>query len=113
ARHPSQRSDDRRSHGKIRHEMSIHDVDVDAVRSRALGLGHLLAQAGEIGREDRWSELDCVGRHIAPLSLRYRRIRVLGELSWPSLGSPLLSRFRMVRWVRALPRSSPHLSYAS
>jgi hypothetical protein len=50
--------------------MSIHDVDVDAVRSRALGLGHLLAQAGEIGREDRWSELDCVGRHIAPLSLR-------------------------------------------
>jgi hypothetical protein len=50
--------------------MPVHDVDVDAVRSGTLGLGHLFTQAGEISREDRWSELDCLSRHIAPLSLR-------------------------------------------
>jgi len=70
ARHSSQRFDDRRAHGKIWHEMSVHDVHMNAVRSSTLGLGHLFAQAGKIGREDRWSELDCLGRHIAPLSLR-------------------------------------------
>src|SRR5262249_57225713 len=40
--------------------MSVHDVDVDAVRSRTLGLGHLIAQAGEIGREDRGRQFHCV-----------------------------------------------------
>src|SRR6516164_9444758 len=32
--------------------MSVHHVDVDAIGSGTLGLGHLIAQAGEIGRED-------------------------------------------------------------
>ena len=50
--------------------MSVHDVDVDAVRPGALSLRHLIAQAGEIGREDRGSELHGAGRHIASLSLR-------------------------------------------
>ena len=46
--------------------MSIHHVHVDPVRSGTLGLGHLIAQAGEIGREDGRSELDCVGVTLRP-----------------------------------------------
>ena len=76
--------------------MSVHHVNVDAIRSGTLSLGHLIAQAGEIGREDRRSELHRVG-HITPLSLRYRRIRLSVELSWPSLGSVLLSSSGMMR----------------
>src|SRR5215472_2584001 len=93
--------------------MSVHDVHMNAVRSSTLGLDHLFAQAGEIGREDRWSELDFLGRHIAPLSWRYRRIRLLVELSWPSLGSLLLSSSGMMRWASTLPSSTPHRSNES
>ena len=49
--------------------MSVHDVNVDTVCSGTLGLRDLIAQAGEIGREDRRSELYRVG-HVAPLSLQ-------------------------------------------
>jgi hypothetical protein len=49
--------------------MSIHHVDVDAIRAGSLSLRHLIAQAGEICREDRRSKLYGVG-HIASLSLR-------------------------------------------
>ena len=58
------------AHRKIGHEMSVHDVHVDAVRAGALGLRDLIAQTREIGRQDRWSELHCIVRHVAPLSLR-------------------------------------------
>ena len=81
ARHSSQRVDDRRSHRKIGHKMSVHHVHVDAVRSGTLSLCHLIAQMGEIGGEDRRSELHCITRHVSPLSLRERRIRLLVELS--------------------------------
>jgi hypothetical protein len=70
ARHLPQRADDGCAHGKIGHEMSIHHVDVDPVRPGTLGLGHLFAQASEIGRKDGRSELDRVSRHVASLSLR-------------------------------------------
>ena len=49
--------------------MSVHYVDMDAVRAGSLSLGHLIAQAGEIGRQDRRSKL-YGARHIASLSLR-------------------------------------------
>jgi hypothetical protein len=42
---------------------------MDAVRAGSLSLGHLIAQAGEIGRQDRRSKL-YGARHIASLSLR-------------------------------------------
>jgi hypothetical protein len=32
--------------------MAVHHIHVDAVCSAALCFGHLLAEAGEIGRED-------------------------------------------------------------
>jgi len=43
---------------------------VDAVRSGTLGLRNLITQMGEIGREDRRSELYCIGRQVALLRLR-------------------------------------------
>jgi hypothetical protein len=49
--------------------MPVHDVDVDAIRAGSLSLGDLIAQAGEIGRKNRWSKLYGAG-HIASLSLR-------------------------------------------
>jgi hypothetical protein len=50
--------------------MSVHHVDMNAVRSGTFGLRNLIAQTGEIGCEDRRSELYGVGRHVALLSLR-------------------------------------------
>ena len=50
--------------------MSIHHVDVNAVRPGSLSLGDLIAEMSEIGGEDRRSELDCISRHVASLSLR-------------------------------------------
>ena len=70
ARHFSQRVDDRWSHREVRHEMPIHHVHVYAVRSGPLSLCNLIAQMGEVGREDRWSKLYCISRHATPLSLR-------------------------------------------
>ena len=46
--------------------MSVHHVNVDAVRSGTLSLGHLIAQAGEIGREDRRSELHRMSVTLRP-----------------------------------------------
>src|SRR5690242_5303513 len=47
------RRHDPRAEGQVGHEMSVHDVDLDPVRSRLLRLAHLLRQAAEIGRKDR------------------------------------------------------------
>jgi len=52
ARYLAERFDDRRAHRNVGHEMAVHHVHVDAVSSTAFSFGHLLAQAGEIGRED-------------------------------------------------------------
>ena len=63
ARHGPQCLNDDRTHADIRNEMPIHDVDVDAVRSRTLRLGDLLSQASEIGRKNRRGKLDSVSCH--------------------------------------------------
>ena len=69
ARHPPQRADDRRSHRKIGHEMSVHHVDVDAVRSGTLSLGHLIAQRAKSAARIDGASFTASG-HVAPLSLR-------------------------------------------
>ena len=43
--------------GEVRHEPSVHDIDVDGVGAGGGRLAHDLAQAGEVGGEDRRSEL--------------------------------------------------------
>ena len=52
ARYLAKRFDDWRAHRNVGHEMAVHHVHVNAVRSTAFSLGHLLAQAGEISGED-------------------------------------------------------------
>ena len=52
ARHGPQRLHDRRAHRNVGHEVSVHDIDVDPVGPGLLRLGHLLAQTGEVSRED-------------------------------------------------------------
>jgi hypothetical protein len=47
-----ERRDDGRPHREVRHEVPIHDIDVDPISPSPRGLGDLLAQAGKIGRED-------------------------------------------------------------
>src|SRR5262245_1163036 len=56
-RHLAQRLDDDRPHADVRHEVAVHHVHMNAVGAGALGLGDLLAQAGEVGGEDRRGKL--------------------------------------------------------
>src|SRR6266536_420622 len=51
--------------------------------------------------------------HNASLSFRYRRIRLLLELSWLKAGSALLSSSGIMRWANTLPSSTPHWSNES
>jgi len=39
----------------VGHEVPVHHVQVDPVGPGPLGLGHMLAQAGDVGGEDRGS----------------------------------------------------------
>ena len=61
--HGPQRFDDRHSHGQVGNEVAVHHVDVDAIGSGRFGLGHLRAQSGKIGRQDRRSEFDVIVAH--------------------------------------------------
>ena len=48
-----QRDDDRRAHRERRDEAAVHDVDVDRPRAGVQDRADLLAEAGEVGGEDR------------------------------------------------------------
>jgi hypothetical protein len=41
---------DRGAYRQIWHEMAIHDVNVQQIRSASLDRGHLVGQAGKVGR---------------------------------------------------------------
>src|SRR5262245_53622728 len=56
-----QRFDDHGAEGNVRHEVTIHHIDVDAIRAAPLGLGYLLAQQGEVSSENRGGQFD---RHV-------------------------------------------------
>ena len=58
-----QRVDDQRAHADRRHEVAVHDVDVDGAGAGVEHRVDLLAEAREVGREDRGR--DAVrGRHM-------------------------------------------------
>jgi hypothetical protein len=65
ARYPPERLDNRRPHRKIRHEVPIHYVNMDAIRPGLLGLVDLLAQLGKISRKDGRGNFDDALVHIA------------------------------------------------
>jgi hypothetical protein len=48
-----ERLDDGRAHAQRRHEVPVHDVDVDRARPGGKHGAHLLAEPREVGREDR------------------------------------------------------------
>ena len=48
-----ERVDDERAHADRRHEVAVHDVDVDRARAGVEHGGDLLAEAGEVGGQDR------------------------------------------------------------
>jgi hypothetical protein len=53
----AQRLDGARAHRQRRHEVPVHDVDVDHARSGGHHLVDLLAQAAEVRRKDRRGDL--------------------------------------------------------
>ncbi|MCY1547785.1 hypothetical protein D9M68_838620 [compost metagenome] len=60
----AQRRADHRADGQVRHVVVVHHVEVDDVGTGGEHPVHILAQAGEIGGQDRRS--DGVGLHGAP-----------------------------------------------
>jgi hypothetical protein len=65
-----------------------------------------IAQMGEIGGEE--AAFHRLSRHFAAFRLRQRRIRLLVELSWSSLGVVLASSSETMRCANTLPSSTPH-----
>ena len=63
-RQGAQGLDHLRADAQVGHEVPVHDVDVDAAHARFEGLGDVLAQAGEVRREDGGGDLQ--GRRFRP-----------------------------------------------
>src|SRR6185436_9897421 len=51
-----------RADRQVRHVVVVHDVEVNQVRARLRDRAHLLAQAGEIGRQNAGSDAALHGR---------------------------------------------------
>ena len=50
--------DEARPERDVRHEMPIHHIDMNPVASGVVDRADLLAEAGEIGRQNRWGDQD-------------------------------------------------------
>src|SRR6516225_5380446 len=44
------------ANGDVGHKMAVHDVDMDPVGAGRVDRAHLLAELGEVGRQDGWSD---------------------------------------------------------
>ncbi len=62
-RHGPEPAHDHGPERDIGDEVPVHDVDVNPVGAGRDGLGHLVGQMGHVGRQDRWGELDAVGKY--------------------------------------------------
>ena len=60
--------DEARPEGDVRHEMAVHDIDMHPVAARFVDGADLLAEAGEIGREDGGGNKD-IPAHGFPILL--------------------------------------------
>jgi hypothetical protein len=56
-RHALQRGDDGRPDRDVRHEMAVHDVDVQQIRAAGFHARHFVRQAREVGGEDGGGDL--------------------------------------------------------
>ena len=62
-RRAADRLDDERADADVRDELSVHHVHVDPVGARRFHRAYLFAQTGDVGREDRRSDLRYARRH--------------------------------------------------
>ena len=68
-------------------EMPVHDINVNPVGACRDRLGHLVGQMGHVGRQDRWGELDAVGKVLMKSKLRLATTVALREKIASALGS--------------------------
>ncbi len=73
------RLDDGGAESDVRHEMAVHDVDVEHVRAALLGAGQVGAQIAEIGGDDGRSDAD--GTHGVRLVHWLRHVHEAGDFS--------------------------------
>ena len=59
-----ERGDDERPHRDRRHEVAVHDVDVDDARAGVEHLADLVPEAGEVGGQDRGGDAVQLGHQI-------------------------------------------------
>src|SRR6516162_11234973 len=64
---PPERLDNGYPHRNVRYEVSVHNIDVDAIRPGLLRLAHVLAQVGEVGGENGRRKFYCLLVHIPSL----------------------------------------------
>ncbi len=90
---------DRRAERDVRHEMAVHDVQVDDVALPPLDLGERLGEAREVGGEDRWRDADFHGNSNPTCSCRLTTTEIA---SFAETGAPARGYWRMIR-----PSGSP------
>jgi hypothetical protein len=56
--------DDRETNADVRHEDTVHDVDVDEVGAGRFDVMDLLAEPAEISRQDRRPDCDALSTHL-------------------------------------------------
>ena len=57
-RHPAQGLDHGRPEGNVRHEVAVHDVDVDDGSAAALGCCNFVGEVREVGGQDGECQFD-------------------------------------------------------
>ena len=72
--------DDRRPQRQVRHEVAVHDVDVDPVHSGVLHGPHLVREMTEVSGKDRGGDL-FHGRTIRKVALSFNRLEVRSQES--------------------------------
>jgi hypothetical protein len=96
------RGDDQRPDGDRGDEVAVHDVDVDHVRAGVHHLGHLPAEAGEVGRQDRGRDADVV-----------RELTAGRRHSWRSMLAPQWLQLSIaVLDMRTMVECSPQLGHS-
>ena len=55
---PAAEVDDRRTEGHVRHEVRVHDVEVDGVRARRLRAPELVGEMAEVRGEERGQDVE-------------------------------------------------------
>ena len=90
-----ERLHDERAHRDRRHEVAVHDVDVDRARAGVHDRGHLVAQAREVGGQDR-------GRDA---------VRELHQIGWSIELWQWLQAYRAVLDIRTIVECSPQFGH--